>query len=174
MDQQKKIESLLAALNQQSQMKLDSNSDDAGTLQKTIDDLANKNLSLKQKNDDMLKMNSNLTIQNCQMQSKQGSLEDEVRTLKKYKKLVNNAIAVQCKLCLKTHLKENFQDHVKNCSEEQDRNRVSHLLPPSGNEQRNQPQILTAAPSNGRERLNTALGVGPAQSSQHLNYQVPQ
>jgi len=63
------------------------------------------------------------------MQTKQQQLEDDIKTLKKYKKLVNNSMALQCKHCANTLLKEQFQDHMKTCMEESDRNRASVLLP---------------------------------------------
>jgi hypothetical protein len=37
-------------------------------------------------------MNNNLSIQIVQMQNKQQSLEEEIKTLKKYKKIVNNSM----------------------------------------------------------------------------------
>lgn len=37
-------------------------------------------------------MNNNLSMQIVQMQNKQQSLEEEIKTLKKYKKIVNNSI----------------------------------------------------------------------------------
>lgn len=74
-------------------------------------------------------MNNNLSQQIVQMQNKQGNLEDDIKTLKKYKKLVNNSMAFQCKHCAQTLIKESYQDHLKNCVEETDRNRVSCLLP---------------------------------------------
>ena len=70
------------------------------------------------------------------MQSKQGNLEDDIKTLKKYKKIVNNSMALQCKHCAQSLLKENFQDHLKSCMEESDRNRVSVLLPQGATGQR--------------------------------------
>jgi len=42
------------------------------------------------------------------MQTKQQQLEEDIRTLKKYKKLVNNSMALQCKHCAYTLMKENF------------------------------------------------------------------
>lgn len=52
------------------------------------------------------------------MQTKQQQLEDDIKTLKKYKKLINNAVAVQCKHCGASLGKEQFQDHLKGCMEE--------------------------------------------------------
>jgi hypothetical protein len=37
-------------------------------------------------------MNNNLSMQIVQMQNKQQSLEEEIKTLKKYKKIVNNSM----------------------------------------------------------------------------------
>jgi hypothetical protein len=65
------------------------------------------------------------------MQTKQQQLEEDIRTLKKYKKLVNNCMALQCKHCAYTLMKENFQEHIQGCMKEQDRNRASILVPQS-------------------------------------------
>ena len=78
-------------------------------------------------------MNSNLSSQILQMQTKQQQLEEDIRTLKKYKKLVNNSMALQCKYCAHTLPKENYQEHIQGCMKEQDRNRASILLPQSAN-----------------------------------------
>jgi hypothetical protein len=37
-------------------------------------------------------MNNNLSMQIVQMQNKQQSLEEEIKTLNKYKKIVNNSM----------------------------------------------------------------------------------
>jgi hypothetical protein len=86
---------------------------------------------LKAKNQELLQMNGNLSSQILQMQTKQQQLEEDIRTLKKYKKLVNNSMALQCKHCAYTLMKENFQEHIQGCMKEQDRNRASILVPHS-------------------------------------------
>ena len=77
-------------------------------------------------------MNSNLSQQNFQMQNKQSQLEDDIKTLKKYKKIVNNSMALQCKHCMSNLAKENFQEHIQSCMKEQDRNRASYIMPQGG------------------------------------------
>jgi hypothetical protein len=169
LDQQKKVqESLLMAFNQQAQaqnLRADQPTQNPQA-QKEFDELERKIDHLKQKNEELFNMNSNLTQQICQMQQKQGALEDEVRTLKKFKKLVNNCAALQCKICMGSVPKEHFQDHIKHCTEEQDRNRLSTLLPTSGYSSgaHNQPQVFDAAPSGkgAPPRLHTALGANPS------------
>ena len=76
------------------------------------------NEKLVQKNQELLSMNNNLSQQIVQMQTKQQQLEEDIKHLKKYKKLVNNAVALQCKHCMGTLVKEQFQDHMKTCMEE--------------------------------------------------------
>lgn len=88
-------------------------------------------LELQQKNQSLLQMNNNLSQQIVQMQSKQGQLEEDIRSLKKYKKIVNNSMAFQCKHCAVTLQKESFQDHLKSCVQDAERSRASVLLPPA-------------------------------------------
>lgn len=76
-------------------------------------------------------MNSNLTQQILEMQKKHSSQDDEIKSLKKYKKIVNNCMALQCKYCSQHVMKEHFQDHSKSCEIEQDKARVSVLQAPS-------------------------------------------
>jgi len=56
-------------------------------------------------------------------------LEEEIKTLKKYKKIVNNSMGFQCKHCGVIITKDVIQDHLKVCMESADRNRVSVLMP---------------------------------------------
>ena len=92
---------------------------------------AKEQQSSPEKNSELLTMNSNLTQQILEMQKKHSSQDDEMKSLKKYKKIVNNCMALQCKFCSQHVLKEHFQDHSKSCEIEQDKARVSVLQAPS-------------------------------------------
>ena len=138
LDSSKKMqESLLQALTrqqEQAQTKKDHKlaSVDGETDSQTFSESQETNEKLTQKNQELLSMNNNLSQQIVQMQNKQQQLEEDIKTLKKYKKLVNNSMGLQCKHCGTTLAKEQFQDHMKTCMEESDRNRASVLLPIGG------------------------------------------
>lgn len=112
LDGSKKMqESLLQALTrqqEQAQTRKDRNlgSFDGETDSQTFSENQEANEKLMQKNQELLSMNNNLSQQIVQMQNKQQQLEDDIKTLKKYKKLVNNSVGLQCKHCANTLPKE--------------------------------------------------------------------
>ncbi|TNV74847.1 hypothetical protein FGO68_gene12894 [Halteria grandinella] len=75
----------------------------------------------KKKNADLQGMNQSLTQQIVQMQSKQQQLEKLVSTMKQYKYLLHQAIAIQCKSCNKLYPKNQYQEHIPECNREIER-----------------------------------------------------